>query len=70
MENTGLIAPLTMTVLDKALSALAGWRAAGHDVTVTVNLSVGLRTDLDLPRQVETLLRGRGWTCRATTATP
>ncbi len=60
VENTGLMAPLTITVLDKALSALAGWRAAGHDVTVAVNLSVRHLTDLDLPRQVETLLRGRG----------
>jgi diguanylate cyclase (GGDEF)-like protein len=60
VENTGLVAPLTMTVLDKALAALAGWRAAGHDVTVAVNLSVRHLTDLDLPRKVETLLRGRG----------
>jgi diguanylate cyclase (GGDEF)-like protein len=59
VENTGLIAPLTMAVLDKALEALAGWRAAGHDVSVAVNLSVRHLTDLELPRQVETLLRGR-----------
>jgi diguanylate cyclase (GGDEF)-like protein len=59
VENTGLIAPLTMAVLDKALAALAGWRAAGHDITVAVNLSVRHLTDLDLPRQIETLLRGR-----------
>jgi diguanylate cyclase (GGDEF)-like protein len=60
VENTGLIAPLTLTVLDKALSALAGWRADGHDVSVAVNLSVRHLTDLDLPRQVDALLRGRG----------
>jgi diguanylate cyclase (GGDEF)-like protein len=60
VENTGLIAPLTMAVLDKALAALAHWRAAGHEVTVAVNLSVRHLTDIDLPRKVETLLRGRG----------
>jgi diguanylate cyclase (GGDEF)-like protein len=59
VENTGLIAPLTMAVLDKALCALADWRAVGHDVTVAVNLSVRHLTDLDLPRKVEALLRGR-----------
>jgi diguanylate cyclase (GGDEF)-like protein len=60
VENTGLIAPLTLSVLDKALEALAAWRAAGHEVSVAVNLSVRHLTDLDLPRQVEALIRGRG----------
>jgi len=59
VEGTGLIAPLTMTVLDKALEAVARWRRAGHDVSVAVNLSVRHLTDLDLPRKVEALLRGR-----------
>ncbi|HWG93501.1 MAG TPA: bifunctional diguanylate cyclase/phosphodiesterase, partial [Mycobacteriales bacterium] len=59
VENTGLIAPLTLAVLDKALEALAGWRAAGHEITVAVNLSVRHLTDLDLPSKVEALLRGR-----------
>ena len=52
VENTGLITPLTLTVLDLALSAVAQWRAEGHDVTVAVNLSVRHLTDLGLPRQV------------------
>ena len=59
VENTGLIVPLTMAVLDKALCALSDWRAAGHDISVAVNLSVRHLTDVDLPRKVETLLRGR-----------
>ena len=49
VENTGLITPLTLTVLDLALGAVAGWRAAGHDLTVAVNLSVRHLTDLGLP---------------------
>jgi diguanylate cyclase (GGDEF)-like protein len=60
VENTGLIVPLTMSVLDKALCGLAQWRATGHDVSVAVNLSARHLTDVDLPRKVETLLRGRG----------
>ncbi|CAA9322020.1 MAG: diguanylate cyclase/phosphodiesterase (GGDEF & EAL domains) with PAS/PAC sensor(s) [uncultured Frankineae bacterium] len=60
VENTGLITPLTLTVLDLALSAVAEWRAAGHDVTVAVNLSVRHLTDLGLPRQVDEALRKHG----------
>jgi EAL domain-containing protein (putative c-di-GMP-specific phosphodiesterase class I) len=57
VENTGLIGPLTLTVLELALSAAAGWRAAGHDVPVSVNLSVRHLTDLSLPHHLDTLLR-------------
>ena len=52
VENTGLITPLTLTVLDLALEAVASWRAAGHDVSVAVNLSVRHLTDLGLPLQI------------------
>ena len=57
VENTGLITPLTLTVLDLALAAVAQWRAHGHDVTVAVNLSVRHLTDLGLPLQVADALR-------------
>ena len=57
VENTGLITPLTLTVLDLALGAVAQWRARGHDVTVAVNLSVRHLTDLGLPTQVADALR-------------
>ena len=60
VENTGLITPLTLTVLDLALTAVAEWRAEGHDVTVAVNLSVRHLTDLGLPRQVDEALRKHG----------
>jgi EAL domain-containing protein (putative c-di-GMP-specific phosphodiesterase class I) len=39
---------------------VAGWRAAGHDLTVAVNLSVRHLTDLGLPRQVDDALRKHG----------
>jgi EAL domain-containing protein (putative c-di-GMP-specific phosphodiesterase class I) len=51
-ENSGLIAELTAYVLDTALAALAGWRAAGHDLRMSVNLSARHLSDLALPRQV------------------
>jgi EAL domain-containing protein (putative c-di-GMP-specific phosphodiesterase class I) len=51
-ENSGLIAELTSYVLDTALAALAGWRAAGHDLRMSVNLSTRHLSDLALPRQV------------------
>ena len=60
VENTGLITPLTLTVLDLALAAVADWRSCGHDVTVAVNLSVRHLTDLGLPRQVDQALRKHG----------
>ncbi len=45
-EQADLIVPLTRLVLRKAASACAGWRNAGHDVAVGVNLSVqAIRTD-------------------------
>jgi diguanylate cyclase (GGDEF)-like protein len=60
VENTGLIGPLTLTVLELAVSELAGWRSAGHDVSVSVNLSVRHLTDHDLPTQIGLLLRRHG----------
>jgi EAL domain-containing protein (putative c-di-GMP-specific phosphodiesterase class I) len=40
VEQTGLIGPMTSTVLDKAIAECAAWHAAGRDLTVAVNLSV------------------------------
>ncbi len=53
VENTGLIGPLTLQVLDLALAAVTDWRRAGHDVSVAVNLSVRQLTDLSLPQQIQ-----------------
>jgi diguanylate cyclase (GGDEF)-like protein len=38
-EHSGLITPLTMLVLRAALQQCEGWRDAGHDVSVAVNIS-------------------------------
>jgi EAL domain-containing protein (putative c-di-GMP-specific phosphodiesterase class I)/ActR/RegA family two-component response regulator len=38
-ETTGLIAPLTDYVLDRAVADQASWAVTGHDLTVAVNLS-------------------------------
>ena len=56
-ENTGLVRPLTMCVLDMALADQARWRAAGFPLELSVNLSVRHLTDVDLPGQVAQLLR-------------
>ena len=56
VENTGLIGPLTLAVLDLALGAAARWRAAGQAIPVSVNLSVRHLTDLSLPQQVAGML--------------
>ena len=56
-ENTGLVRPLTMRVLEMALRDHARWRASGHVLELAVNLSVRHLTDVDLPRQVDELLR-------------
>ncbi len=55
-ENSGLIGPLTLEVLDQSLQVARQLHDAGHALGVAVNLSVRLLTDLDLPRQVASLL--------------
>ena len=67
VENTGLIGPMTLVVLDLALSAAATWRAAGHAIPVAVNLSVRHLTDLSLPNQVAGLLTKFGLPAEALT---
>ena len=44
-ESTGLIAPLTQLVLDRAVRDRASWAVTGHNLTVAVNLSPLLLTD-------------------------
>ena len=55
-ENTGLIRPLTLHVLDRALAQARAWMQAGLDLTMAVNVSTRNLLDLTLPDQVETLL--------------
>ncbi len=48
-ENTGLIQAMTRSTMRTALSTIATLRSAGHDISVAVNLSARLLSDLELP---------------------
>ncbi len=56
-EQTGLIRPLTVWAIDQALQQASIWGLQGHDITVSVNLSVHNLLDKDLPGQVYRLLK-------------
>jgi diguanylate cyclase (GGDEF)-like protein len=56
VEQTGLIRLLTMRVIDLSLQQCAGWRRAGHNLSVAVNLSVRNLLDPDLPAMIQRLL--------------
>ncbi|OLB78572.1 MAG: hypothetical protein AUI14_12785 [Actinobacteria bacterium 13_2_20CM_2_71_6] len=55
-EQTGLIHPLTLHLLDRALRQCVEWRASGLPLRVSVNLSPLNCTDAQLPDRVEQLL--------------
>jgi diguanylate cyclase (GGDEF)-like protein len=59
-EHTMLMDPLTMWVLDEALSQCAIWRQAGLDLRIAVNLSVRNLHDPELAAKVAARLRARG----------
>ncbi len=59
-ENSGLISPLSRWGIDRAVAQLASWRAQGHDITVSVNVSARLLSDLALPSFVEEVLTRHG----------
>jgi diguanylate cyclase (GGDEF)-like protein len=55
-EQTGLIRPMTLHLLDLALQDCTTWRAMGLDLSVAVNLSARSLLDADLPQSVRDLL--------------
>jgi EAL domain-containing protein (putative c-di-GMP-specific phosphodiesterase class I) len=59
--------PLTLYVLETALSQLAAWRAEGLDLDVAVNLAVQNLLDLRTPGQVSELLDRHGLPASALT---
>ncbi|HZS93760.1 MAG TPA: EAL domain-containing protein [Chloroflexota bacterium] len=59
-EETGLIAPLTRSVLRGALVHCSAWRLAGLDLGVGVNLSSSSLSDPELPGMIETALGDAG----------
>ncbi|SHH18343.1 putative bifunctional diguanylate cyclase/phosphodiesterase [Geodermatophilus nigrescens] len=58
-EQAGLMRPLTDTVLERSLDAVARWWGE-HRVPVSVNLSAANVADLDLPGKVAAKLARRG----------
>ena len=59
-EHTALMRPLTLHVLETALSQLAQWRIDGLDLHVAVNLAVQNLLDLRTPGHVAELLERHG----------
>ncbi|CAN5724473.1 hypothetical protein BH24ACT26_BH24ACT26_19760 [soil metagenome] len=63
-ENTGLIKPLTMHVLDVALAQCRAWNLEGTPLKVAVNLSARNLLDIELPNDIDRLLQK--WDVRTT----
>jgi diguanylate cyclase (GGDEF)-like protein len=59
-EHTGLMRPLTRTVLDASLRQCRAWRDAGLDVAIAVNVSGRDLLDVALPDEVAESLRRFG----------
>ena len=55
-QETGLIGPLTLYVIEAALRQGREWRDAGLDLSISVNLSTRNLLDRELPTQVAALL--------------
>ena len=55
-QETGLIRPLTLYVIDEALRQCGVWRAEGLELSISVNLSTRNLLDLEFPNQVAALL--------------
>lgn len=52
IERSGLLAAFTEAVLDRALTAVTDWRAAGFDLRIAVNVSPRSLGDPSLPKTV------------------
>jgi diguanylate cyclase (GGDEF)-like protein len=59
-EHTGLIRPLTLSVLEQAIDQCAEWRSRGIELGMAVNLSPRNLVDHELPHQIKRLLEDRG----------
>jgi diguanylate cyclase (GGDEF)-like protein len=56
IEQTALVGPVTLHVIDLALRQLATWRALGLELGISVNLSARNLHDPELAQQIEALL--------------
>jgi len=59
-ENTGLIAPITFFVIERALRQVRTWQESGIEMSVAVNLSVRHLTDMSLPDRIAVALERWG----------
>jgi diguanylate cyclase (GGDEF)-like protein len=59
-ENSGLISRLSRWGIEQAVVTLRRWHDLGHDISMAVNVSARLLTDLDLPEFVADVLRLHG----------
>lgn len=59
-ERTGLIIPMTLWVLQRALQQCRRWRDRGINLSVAVNLTMWNLETQELPMQIESLLRDIG----------
>jgi len=59
-EQTGLIRPLTLYMLDAALRQCAAWRREGYDLAVAVNVTGRDLLDLHFPDQVAAAIARAG----------
>jgi diguanylate cyclase (GGDEF)-like protein len=59
-EQTGLIRPLTLFVLEQVIRQSRSWRERGTPVNVSVNLSVRNLLDVTLPSEIDGLLTRYG----------
>ncbi len=64
-QEAGMMDQLTRWVLSEALAQCARWRANGHDLRVSVNISASDLIDPDLPRTVARLLAATNLDARA-----
>jgi diguanylate cyclase (GGDEF)-like protein len=67
IEQTALVGPVTLHVIDQALEQQARWRAAGLSLEMSVNLSARNLHDSELPGQIDALLRRHGTPATALT---
>ena len=57
IEQTSLVTPVTLFVIDRALWQTAAWRKLGVEMGISVNLSARNLLESELPDQIEALLR-------------
>jgi diguanylate cyclase (GGDEF)-like protein len=56
IEQTALIGPLTLQLIDQALDQLVTWRDLGVDIQMSVNLSARNLLDVELPLRIAEIL--------------